>query len=451
MSTSSSRREFIKKGIAAGVASVMAPTIIPEGVLAQPGRRVGANDRVVIGGIGVGSRGGGDVVPGFNRLDDAVVAAVADVDFNRAQTVATNLGGVPAYQDYRRLLDRQDIDAVVIASPDHWHALHTIHAVQAGKDVYCEKSMSLTIREGRLMVDAAKHYGRMLMVGSQQRSQERFYRVAMLVRNGYLGTIQRVMGVNFAGPWENALPGEPVPPHLDWDMWCGSVEPHPYNPNLKTNRGMPGWLSIRDFCGGEITGWGTHDLDQIQWALGMDEGGPTEVWVEGDAPYEPWVARGPDRTGRFFGAKTPTIHYRYANGVQVDLVEDQNPDGGGVFYGTEGSIRIERSRMEYSNPELQTIPYENMAIQLERSTDHSMNFINSVRTRTPGITHGEIGHRSATMCHMGNIARWVSQKTEATGEVLEWSPGQERFTNSEWANHYLDRPRREPYSLPRIG
>lgn len=448
MSYSSSRRSFVKKGVAAGLAGFVAPTIIPSGVLAQPGRRIGANDRVAIGGIGVGSRGG-QVIASFNNMEEVVVPAVADVDLNRARQVGGNVGA-EVYQDYRRLLDRDDIDAVMIAAPDHWHAIITIHAMQAGKDVYCEKCMSHTVHEGRLMSDASRRYDKILMVGSQQRSQERFYRAAMLIRNGYLGQITRVMGVNFAGPWENALPAEPIPDGLDWDMWCGPVEPHPYNSDLKTSRASPGWLSIREFCGGEIAGWGTHDLDQVQWALGMDDSGPTEVWVEGN-PYEPWVARSADRVGRFFGAKDPTIHYRYPGDIVVDLVEDRNPDGGGVFYGTEGSIRIERSVMEYSNPDLLNVPLESMPIQLERSTNHNMNFIDSVRNRSLPITHGEIGHRSATVCHLGNIARWVSQRTGVTGERLQWDPVAERFTNNEWANHYLDRPRREPWTLPDIS
>jgi predicted dehydrogenase len=447
MSETSSRRDFLKQGVAAGLVGIGAPTIIPSGVLAQPGRRIGANDRVILGGIGVGSRGG-PVIASFAGMEDVAVAAVADVDLTRARQVGRNLEA-EVYQDYRRLLERSDIDAVVIASPDHWHALHAIHAAQAGKDIYCEKSMSHTVREGRLMADAVKRYDRVFITGSQQRSQDRFYRVAMLVRNGYLGKITRVVGVNFAGPWENALPEERIPDGLDWDMWCGPVEPHPYNVNLQTSRAMPGWLSIRDFCGGEINGWGTHDLDQVQWALGMDESGPEEVWVEGD-PYEPWVARTADRTGRFFGAKNPTIHYRYPGDIVVDLVEDRNPDGGGVFIGTNGRIRIERSTMEYSDPDLQNIPYEQMPIQLERSTNHNANFIESIRNRSLPITHVEIGHRSATVCHLGNIARWVSQKTGETGERLRWDPVAERFSNSEWANHFLDRPRREPWTLPTV-
>lgn len=447
MSDSSSRREFLKTGVAASLVGFGAPTIIPSGVLGRPGRRVGANDRVIMGGIGVGSRGG-QVIASFGNMEEVTVAAVADADLNRARQVGESVGA-EVYQDYRRLLDRTDIDAVMIASPDHWHALQSIHAAQAGKDIYCEKSMSHTVREGRLMADAVRRYDRVFSTGSQQRSQDRFYRAAMLIRNGYLGRITRVVGVNFPGPWENALPAQPIPEGLDWDMWCGPVEPHPYNIALKTSRSNPGWLSIRDFCGGEINGWGTHDLDQVQWALGMDESGPLEVWVEGD-PYEPWVARTDDRPGRFFGETNPTIHYRYPGDITVDLIEDRNPDGGALFIGTEGTIRIERGAMEYSNPELLSVPYEGMPIQLERSTNHNMNFVESVRNRTLPITHVEIGHRSATVCHLGNIARWVSQRTQTTGERLQWDSVAERFTNSDWGNHYLDRPRRKPYTLPEI-
>lgn len=450
MGTTSSRRNFLKTGLTAGVAGMAAPYIIPSNVLAKPGQRVGANDRIILGGIGTGSRFGG-LGRSFNQMDDVEFAAVADADLNRAQSRAKELGeSVEAYQDYRYVLDRSDVDAVIIASPDHWHAQHSIHAVLAGKDVYCEKALTLTVEEGRHMVKAVRHHRRVLQTGSQQRSQDRFYRAIMLIRNGYIGKVTKVIGVNYAGPWENALPGQPVPDGVDWDMWMGPVQPHPFNENVKTSRSNPGWLSIRDFCGGEICGWGAHGLDQIQWALDMDESGPMEVWVEGN-PYKPWVATPESSYGRFFGAKDPVIHYRYPGDIHVELSEDANPNGGALFIGDKGQIRVDRGTLEVSDPAWLEIPYEDMPVQVEHSTNHNQNFLDCIRDRTRPIADVEIGHRSATVGHLGNIARWVSQITQTTGEVMKWDAQAERFTNNDWGNHLLSRPRRKGYELPDIG
>ncbi len=440
-----SRRNFIKTGVTASIAGIMAPAIMPSGIVAKKGRTA-PSDRIVLGAIGVGSRGSGLLERHFSSYEDVRIAAVADADMNRCREVGNQFNAV-AYQDYRHLLDRDDIDGVVIASTDHWHALHSIHAAQAGKDIYCEKALSLTVREGRLMVEAARKYGRVFQTGSQQRSEPNFFRACMLVRNGYIGNVRKVVGVNFNGPWENALPGQKVPDGLDWDMWCGPVPVHPYHPEVKSNRGFPGWLSIVDFCGGEITGWGTHDIDQIQWALGMDEGGPVEIWTEGK-PYRPWIAVRPDRTGRFFGATDPVIHMKYPGDIHVEFSEHKRPNGGALFIGDQGQIRVDRGTLELSNEEWHQLPLDTMKVQLHTSDDHYRNWLDCMRDRSRPVADVEIGHRSATACHLGNIARWISQRTQQTGDRLHWDPKQERFTNNDWGNFYLDRPRRQPYTLP---
>lgn len=442
---SNSRRDFIKTGVSAGIAGIMFPAVLPSGIVAKKGRTA-PGDRIVIGAIGVGSRGLSMLESQFSQYEDVRIAAVADADMNRCRQVA-NQFGAEAYQDYRHLLDREDIDGVVIASTDHWHALHSIHAAQAGKDIYCEKSLSLTVREGRLMVEAARKYDRVFQTGSQQRSEAKFHRACMLIRNGYIGNIRKVVGVNFNGPWENALPGQKVPEGLDWDMWCGPVPVHPYHPELKNNRGFPGWLSIVDFCGGEITGWGTHDIDQIQWALGMDESGPVEIWTEGK-PYRPWIAVRPDRTGRFFGATDPVIHMKYPGDIHVAFSEHTRPRGGALFIGDKGRIRVDRETLELSNEGWRDLPLEDMEVQLHTSKDHYRNWLDCMRDRSRPVADVEIGHRSATVCHLGNIARWITQRTQQTGEKLLWDAEQERFTNNDWGNFYLDRPRRKPYTLP---
>lgn len=435
----------MKKTLTAGVAGFVSPYIIPNTVISRTGRTA-PNDRIVLGAIGVGSRGGA-LLNVFSNFEDVDIAAVADADMNRSREIGERFGAEP-YQDYRHLLDREDIDGVVIASTDHWHSLHAIHAAQAQKDIYCEKSLTLTVREGRLMVEAARKYDRVFQTGSQQRSGRDFHRACMLIRNGYIGNIQKVIGVNFAGPWENALPGQSVPDGLDWDMWCGPCQVHPYHPQVKNNRGNPGWLSFRDFCGGEITGWGTHDIDQIQWALGMDDSGPLEIWTEGK-PYRPWIAVRPDRTGRFFGATDPIIHMKYPGDIHVEFSENRNPNGGALFIGDEGEIRVDRGTLELSNEEWRELPLDEMEVQLYTSDNHYRNWLDCMRDRSRPVADVEIGHRSATACHLGNIARWISQRTQQTGDKLIWDPELEKFTNNDWGNFYLDRPRRAQYEFPR--
>ncbi len=455
MNKKSSRRKFLKNSILAGTATIVAPTIIPSSVLAKPGIRVGANDKVILGAIGAGNRfggaspGAGSLGGSFARLAGVEFAALADADLNRAKAKAAEASGsVDAYQDYRYLLDRSDIDAVIVASPDHWHAKHSIDAAIAGKDVYCEKAMTLTVEEGRAMVNAVRKYRRVLQCGSQQRSWDTFYQACMLIRNGYFGKINHVIGVNYAGPWENALPAQPVPEGVNWDMWMGPVNPQPYNVNIKNSRSNPGWLSIKDFCGGEICGWGAHGLDQIQWALGMDESGPEEVWVEG-TPYKPWIATAESGYGRFFGGKEAIMHYTYPGDIHVELSEDANPNGGALFIGDKGRIKFSRAGItEISDKSLLDLPLEDMKVQLTKSTNHSQNFIDSIKSREKPIADVEIGHRSATVGHLGNIARWVSEKTQEVDVKMKWDSQAERFTNNEWGNHFLSRPRRKGYELP---
>jgi predicted dehydrogenase len=445
--TQLSRRRAIKFLAKTGAAGVAGFTIIPRHVL---GGEAAPSNKVIMAGIGTGGRGPADV-GALARFADVQFAAVCDVDLARARRSAqgVELGENGVYQDYRPLLERKDIDAVVIASPDHWHALHSIDAAMAGKDVYVEKCMTLTVAEGRAMVKAIRRNKRVLQVGSQQRSQSNFHRACMLVRNGIIGKVTRVIGVNFAGAWECNLPGQPVPATLDWDQWLGQVEPKPFNENIRTSRSRPGWLSIKDFCGGEICGWGAHDLDQVQWALGMDESGPTEVWVEGQ-PYKPWIADENSRYGRFFGAKETVIHMTYPGGIHLELSEDANPNGGALFIGEKGQIRIDRGRFEVSEPAWKTIPLEDMPVQLYHSRDHYRNFVDGIKERQKCVCDVEIGHRSATVCHLGNIARWVSQETGEVGTKLHWDPVEERFTNSALANSMLDRPRRKGFELPKV-
>lgn len=442
-----SRRDAMKLFAGAGAAGAAGFSIVPSRVL---GGAAAPSNKIVLAAIGMGSRSS-EHIKEFPKFPDVQLAAVCDVDLVRARQSAKKLGldEKNVYQDYRKLLERKDIDAVVIASPDHWHALHTIDAALAGKDVYVEKCMTLTVVEGRAMVKAIRGNKRVLQVGSQQRSDRNFHRACMLIRNGYIGKVTRIIGVNYAGAWESKLPGQPVPETLDWDKWMGQVQPKPYNKNIHVSRSNPGWLSIKDFCGGEICGWGSHDLDQVQWALGMDESGPTEVWVEGQ-PYKPWIADENSKYGRFFGAKETVMHMTYPGGIHLELSENIDPNGGALFIGDKGQIRIDRGRFEVSNPDWKTIPLESMPVQLYTSSNHHRNFVDCIKSRKKCVCDVETGHRSATVCHLGNIARWVSQQTQTVGTKLIWDPVKEQFKNNALANSMLDRPRRKGYELPKV-
>jgi predicted dehydrogenase len=431
-----SRRQFLRRSAGAAAASVAVPYLIPSGVLAFHGAP-GANDRIGVAGIGVGRQGGG-LVRGASRKAEVRLVALADVHLPRAEQLAESLDAVP-YQDYRKLLERKDVDAVITATNDQWRALVCIHAAQAGKDIYAEKPLTLTIREGRLIVQAVEKYQRVLQTGSQQRSHPANRYGCELVRNGRLGKIQMVIGSNYPSPWEADLPGQTVPEGLDWDMWCGPAPLVPYHADLFAPRANPGWISFRPYSGGEMTGWGPHGLDQIQWALGMDDTGPVEVWTEGPA-FDPPTYTQPESRAR--GEKicaSPMIYYRYANGITLKL-DNGNP-GGGIFIGEEGKIEIFRSRVTSNPEELAKQPIRDDEIRLIASNDHMQNWLDCIKSREKPIADAEVGHRSTTVCHLGNIARWV-------GRRLRWDPVAERFPDDEQANQFLDRPRRKPYELP---
>ncbi len=440
MGSKIARRSFLKRGLAGTLAGVAAPMILPSGVLAANGNP-GANDRIVVGGIGVGAMGRG-IIHHLMSYDDISVAAIADVDRLKREEIAGQIN-VDTYRDYREMLDRDDIDAVVIATPEHWHGLPAIHAAQAGKDIYCEKPVSLTVREGRLMVQAAEKYGRVFQTGSQDRSNQENYAGCMFIRNGRIGNIKQVITCNQPSPELNGMPGHPVPDDIDWDMWCGPVQPHAYNPFFREVRG---WVSFKDFAGHHITSDGAHSMDQIQWALDTSETGPVEIWTEGE-PFKPSINRREAgyESGNMFG---PKVYMRYASGITLETGDA--PKWGGIFIGEKGSITIDRSTYSADPPELIEEPLVNPEIVVEVSTNHFRNWIDCIKDRRKPICHAEIGHRSATLCHLVNIARWVSEVTGETGNVLQWDPDQEVFTNSQWGNHFLDRPRRKPYDFPVI-
>jgi len=411
-------KHLSRRGFLQGTAAVMAAPFI------LPARARGANSRVNVGIIGVGRRAGQ-----LTELpEDAPIVAIADVHRGRLEewTKPRERRDWRTFQDYREMLAQSDIDAVIIATPDHWHALNAIHAMEAGKDVYCEKPMTLTVREGRLMADCAKEHGRICQTGSQQRSMTPNQEGARLVQEGAIGTVETVHTDNFPSPWECDLPAQETPEGLDWDMWCGPTEPRPYHLDLYLPRaegrrypdGRPyGWISYRPYSGGEMTGWGTHGLDVIQWALGMDDSGPVEVWPEDEGLTAP-------------------VTFRYANGVTVHC-DGEGPAGGGLFVGDEGRIRIDRGQYQLRQ---QGGRSHDTGRSSENTQGHLAHWIDCIRSRERPNTDVEVGHRTTTMCHLGNIARW-------TGRRLQWDPAAERFVDDADANTHLTRAMRAPWAL----
>ncbi|MDX9974564.1 MAG: Gfo/Idh/MocA family oxidoreductase [FCB group bacterium] len=408
MSKHISRRRFLDRCTKTALA---APLILG----ARAGAQGSPNDRVNVGYIGIGRR-----AKQLTQLPpDAQIVAVADV--NRARFDEFTAGkGCKQYTDYREMLADPSIDAVVVASPDHWHALHVIHACRAGKDVYVEKPASLTVREGRAMVAAARENGRIVQVGSQQRCMPETQKGIELVKTGRVGNIHTVHGANYPSPWECVLPQQPVPEGIDWEFWLGPTFYHPYNKDIYIPRAKPGWISFRPWSGGEMTGWGAHGLDVIQWALGTDLSGPTEVWPE---------------EGNIL---TRPVTFRYPSGIVVKL-DGKGPGGGALFEGDNGQMVVDRARYEIL-PDGPKEPADSKKNGPDRTAENLKNWIDCIRSRQTPIADIELGHRAATMCHLGNIARW-------TGRKLTWDPEKEEFPNDAPANAYLQRPMRDPWKL----
>jgi len=403
------RRRFLAASLRSAGALGAIPAILPSGSLTAPSDRVGTGH---IGLGGMGSAHLGEYI-GKGRFQ---AVGVCDVDaqsrYNAQKRVGPECG---IHADYRELLDRQDVQAVVIAVPDHWHALIAIHASQAGKDVYCEKPLSLTITQGRAMVEAARAHGVVFQTGSQQRSSDEFRRACELVRSGRIGKLQEVW-VNVWGTSRPCyLPAEPTPPGLDWDRWIGPAPWRPFNKNLHPFR----WRAFRDFSGGMMTDWGAHHLDIAQWGIGADGSGPVEV-----------LPPGPERPDR--------VTIRYANGVLVHC--GQVGVNGVQFAGPLGKVTVNRGFFQAEPEEIGREPLRPGEVSLPRSSGHHADWQRCILSRERPICDVEIGHRSVTVCHLANISIWL-------GRALRWDPSREQFVGDAEANRWLDRPLRASYRL----
>jgi predicted dehydrogenase len=414
---------------ASAASLTVAPTIIPATAFASADRPA-PSDRVVVGCIGTGDLGRRHHLNGMLLPNKRVeIAAVCDVDANRRDQAAIDVFNktkkrVGIYEDFRDLCDRQDIDAVLIATPDHWHALTSQYAMEAGKDVYCEKPLTLTIDEGKKLVATARQYGTVFQTGSQQRSDARFRQACELVRNGYIGDLKTVDthigGVN-EGEWK---PVTTPPPEMNWDFYVGPAPYKDYSPNRVHYEFR--WFS--DFSGGKMTDWGAHHNDIAQWGIGADGSGPVKVQAQGK-----FSEKGP-----FDVATDFEITYTYGNGVVLTC--HAQGENGVKFTGSNGWIFVSRGKIEASNPELLKTEFKSSDTRLTKSNHHHNNWLDCIQTRERPICDVEIGHRSCTICHLGNIAL-------KTGRPLEWDPVKEDFVNDEFASRLVRKPMRAPWQV----
>ena len=417
------RREFLKSStlVAAG-AAIAWPTIVPSTIFGQDS----PSNRITIGSIGVGNQGASNM-KGFTGQPGCQVIAICDVDANfreQARQIA-KLEPTSCYNDFRDLLLRDDIDAVVVCTPDHWHVPISIAAVRAGKDVFCEKPLTLTITEGRALVGEVKRYGRILQTGTQQRSSDNFRFACELVRNGRIGKVHTVR-IGIPGNNRTCEPTwtpEPVPEGFDYDLWLGPAPWAPYN----KQRCHYEFRFILDYSGGQVTNWGAHHLDIAQWGLGMDESGPVEIEGKGEFPT----------SGLFTTATKVYFEATYTNGTKVIC---ETGGSGTKFEGANGSVYVDRGKLETKPDTLKKETIGPDEIQLYRSRDHKQNFLDCIRSRKEPIANAETGHRTSTLCHLGNIAMLLRRK-------LKWDPQKERFVDDADANRMLMRAARAPWSL----
>ena len=423
------RRAAIKHGLAGILATGLAPLLLPS-------RLFGASapsNRINVGIVGNGLIAGSHVGTLLGR-DDCQIVALCDVWRSKAEkmrqrierayaknTETASFRSVDLHGTHEELLARPDIDVVFVTTPDHWHAAISIAAMQAGKDVYCEKPMTLTVREGRVMVDVARRTGRILQTGTQQRSESAFRRAATIVRNGWIGDITLIRTKLGRFPTAPDLVEEPIPEDLNYDRWLGPTPWRPFNNQRVLGNYSGGWRMFLEYGSRKNGDWGAHHFDIIQWALGMDASGPVEFIPAG-----------------FEGSPYQT--HRYANGVTVQRVDGDQP-AMIEFIGTKGTVGVGRENYLVCDPvALATRPLRAAEAHLIESNDHHSNFFDCVRSRQRPIADVEIGHRSATVGHLCGIARQLRRP-------LRWDPAREEIIGDPLASRLLDRPRRAPYAL----
>ena len=452
------RRNFITKVSATSAITFLAPSILPSGVYGK----TKANNKINIGQIGCGRIARSHDMPGVMQYDNARLIAVCDVDINRMKdakklvedyynnkTGSNNVVDVKMYEDYKELLLNKDIDAVVISTPDHWHAQPAIEAALAGKDIYLQKPTSLTVEEGRILSDVIQKKGTILQVGTQQRSMPQFRIAAELVRNGRIGKLHTV---------KIGLPGDPsgpeafkmeVPSNLNYDMWLGQTPLMDYTEigvHPKEGYSRPGWLRIEQFGAGMISGWGQHHYDSAAWGMDTELTGPVSVQAVAEFPKSGlWNVHGDfmSRAEYENGITMYTSSGGYTNGIK--------------YIGSDGWIFVSRGSytasasdpvaanksskaLDASDPKILSSvigPYE---IQLYKSDEQHGNWLDCIESKKPPISTVEIGHRACSVCLITHISMKLNRK-------LNWNPKTEKFINDDEANSMLTRSQRKPFGV----
>ncbi len=425
------------KRSAVAAAGVAAPMIVPSSALGL-GSRPAPSNRIVVGSIGLGGMGRGDMKGMFTNEACQVVAA-CDADMNRAregqvaviehyaaQTAIGKYDGCAVYDDFREVLARGDLDAVTIATPDHWHTIPVIAAARAGLDIHCQKPLSLTIDEGKRMVDAVTQYGVVFQTGSQQRSQRNFRYACELVRNGRIGNLHTVrVGIPCGKKVCPPQPEMPIPDGLNYDMWLGPAPEAPYNDKRLHYQ----WRWISDYSGGQITDWAGHHCDIAQWGMGYERGGPIEVAGKGKRPQD----------GLYTTFNEYEFECLYGNGVKM-IVSSAAPESGVRFEGDDGWVFVGRHRIDAHRKDLLSSVIGPNEIHLYESKNHRQNFVDCIKSRAETVAPVEIGHRSISIGHLGVIAMHLQRK-------LKWDPKEERFVDDPEADRWLSRSMRSPWSL----
>ncbi len=435
-----SRRSFLKRCSLAAAATGL-PSWFIERDLAQdaPASKPGPNDRPAIALIGCGGMGRGDA-GNARRFGDLV--AVCDVDESHSAAAAKQYsdgGKTPViYNDFRKVMARADIHAIINATPDHWHSLINLAAAKAGKDVYGEKPLSLTIDEGQRVVRAVRKSKIVFQTGTQQRSSARFRLACELVRNGRLGQLKQITVWLPAGLRDGPFSSKPVPPELNWDFWLGQAPKVDYVPQ-RCHQNFRFWY---DYAGGTMTDWGPHHNDIALWALGLQ--GP--VAVEATHSTEPIP-------GGYTAYSDYEVNFTYANGVRQtvkttrddsiygSIVNENGQRNGLKFEGANGWIWVNREELEASDHSLLSTPLPAGSIRLYKSDDHMGNFFECIRSRKLPVAEVEVGHRSASICHLGVISLRLGRK-------LQWDPAREKFTGdgAQQAAAFLAREMRKPFN-----
>ncbi len=436
MKNTKSRRQFLGQAGMAGAAFFIVPRQVLGGTSATGVRYLAPSDKINLGFIGAGGKQGRILAKFFYDTAQVNIVAASEIYAAKAENFLTRVkalhtadkkefdtASIAMYTDYRELLAQKKIDAVVIATPDHQHAAMAVRAAEAGKDIYCEKPMALTVKEGRAMVNAARKHKRVFQTGSMQRSWKEFRQAVELVRNGYIGDVKMVKVNVGPPPVIYNLPAEPLPDGLNWEAWLGPNSFEHFNAELAppvSKDVYPNWRLYKPFGGGMVTDWGAHMFDIAQWALDMDNSGPVKLTPPNEA------------------AQTP-LTFEYANGIKMTH-EKWEWNNAVHFIGTEGEVKIQRGKLETTPATLKDKVIGGNDKRVYFSANHYIDFLDAIRKRSKPICDVEVGHRTSSVCNIANICY-------AVNEPLQWDPKAERFDVAV-ANSMLGRYMNDKWGVP---